>query len=660
MKNTSRKRKKRIHDLETELERSKEMEKTLKAQLEGSANAQGLEHENSQLKSKLAEAEADLNLQKEKVKKVDKLTKLNKDLQTNNTQLVRLGKTLRKKAKAFERDAEDAWKSLELERELSKRLEGLISNSNVGINGVANYASTKKQEETIQELNLKVEELTADLNSKQEEFDAALKSKSETGEQELRHEVKELEADLSKCTEKTTALSVEVEEKDSIAKELGELKSRFDAVNEEFEETQISLRELQEGKQELKSKVAKAVEDAKKCEENCKEMESLFSVYQKKLEDPALADYLEKKFEWLQNPQVEGVTIAYDKTVKMIGPRLNVTKEKLEQVKKLLEVSSQTLSNAVGKPEYTPLVSGLLTYGILLLPFCFSVCILVRVKRAITLRKTTVWMSLYLCLFSLGALALSKVVKLEPMLALRQHNESAYEFLQLGVAAFGGLYYFCVYLYTFAQITFEGKCTFSFRHVFQLVLPAAVATHYYYHVWLLAMKDKDPDIEVKHWAGYAGIFFFLFLLFTFFTKSNTRIDKKEQENVLPVSQPLNQPLLNQSPTEDMDDVKNDEHSNGVGNSKEKKSKKSKKKKHKHGHKVAEALDNDATLMEFEAIEPEHLMEEVETIAEAATTGESIHDIKKRKAEKKRKKKAKNKLAESYSEDDDDLETQKKG
>ena len=357
----------------------------------------------------------------------------------------------------------------------------------------------------------------------------------------------------------------------------------------------------------------------------------------------------------------------------MIGPKLNRTELVIKELTALLDLSSKSLTRMVGKPEMSPVVSGLLTYGILLIPLTLSMCLVVRVKRRLSLAKLTTWMTLYNTLFCLAAFGLSFVVKGEPMLALREHNEETYEFLQLLLGVAYTFYFTCLQLLTVNQCVFANRCALGTRQVLQIGLPSLVAFHYYQTVWLLAMKDKPPVIEEEDWAYYAVAFTLIFISLTFCKRTSpagayknvpTVIPPQQSGQSIPAGQANISALEQGVSVESRNTEEEDIGGASLGSDKEdegsaKKAKKSKKKKkHKHGHRVAAAqeLEDDSAMIELDIVNPDKLVEEAETLAEAATTGAPIKDIKERKSKEKRSKKKHRR--EASSEDDDDLEVQK--
>lgn len=339
----------------------------------------------------------------------------------------------------------------------------------------------------------------------------------------------------------------------------------------------------------------------------------------------------------------------------------------IKELTALLELSSKSLTKMVGKPEMSPVVSGLLTYGLLLIPLTLSMCLLVRVKRRLSLAKLTTWMTLYNVLFCGAAFGLSFVAKDEPMSALRQHNEETYEFLQLFLGLAYTFYYTCLQLLTVNQCVFANRCALGTRQILQIGLPSLIAFHYYQTVWVLAMKDKPPVIEREDWAYYAVAFTLIFISLTFCRRSNTTTNNKStvkpmQASVVPEQTDVSSLEKGTSKVEAASNVEPEaglpEGENEEESSPSKKSKKSKKKKkHKHGHRVAAAqeLEDDSAMIELDIVNPNKLAEEAETFAEAAATGAPIKEIKERKDKEKRKKK--HRRSES-SEEDEDLEGQK--
>jgi hypothetical protein len=274
------------------------------------------------------------------------------------------------------------------------------------------------------------------------------------------------------------------------------------------------LRLMKDQKDENENTIKNLSEKERAANAQARRAEMLYHEYKSKADDPDLFDAVVKKAEWLKNPHLVGVDAAYNKGLHLIGPGLTSTQMALIEMQAMLKTSSEHLTSMVGKPELSPIMSGVLTYGILLIPLIVSLLVVVRLRNTVSLEKAAMWMTLYNALFCAFLFGLYMWLGIEPLSALKSHHRSVYEFLQFAVAAGYVLYCVVVLLTTVKQVVFA-RCTVTLRAMLQCVLPVCVGVNYYLTAWVPAMLDTDKEhIEGKSWGVYALGFVLQLLLLT--------------------------------------------------------------------------------------------------------------------------------------------------
>ncbi|GBG28349.1 Myosin heavy chain [Hondaea fermentalgiana] len=558
-----------------------------------------------------------------------KLKRQLRDLRANNTKLVQLGKHLRAQNKKVADELDDALALLEIEKSSANDAKSAHDEAVAKVDTlekqVQNLLSSETQKQVarltreVEDLKQKLESAESARDDLERERDTAQTSLADT-ERDLRKTKSDLEDANERTKELIGDLSSLKTEKSRIEADLNDKASKLDAA-------QSSVSELASQKDSAESRAAELSKKQEAAAAESERLKSEFLKYKEKVDDPALVDYFVKKAEWLKNPHVEGVDRAYEKTLKMLGPRLDPAQETLLEMQSMLQASREKLSSAVGETDDSPFISGLLTYGILLIPFGLSLCLLVRLKRCISLTKATMFMSMYNLIFSALVFATSFATDgEEPMAVFRERNETAFESLQIMLPIYYSIYlFFSLLLFAKAQINMRCRC--SLRAPLLLVVPLSVLIHYYRAVWLPSMRDEKPKMESIYWAAYAGAFLLQFGLITCCAKAP---GKKEDD--------LELPLLS---------------AKTAGRA--------------HGHRVAEAQESQeghVINVSADVLSPEDVTESLtegaervrdkaSAIAESFKTGRSVKDIEsdQRKSKKSTKKKKKKKPPST-----DDLES----
>lgn len=125
----------------------------------------GLVDELDAVKLERDKKDMELKSAEEKVAQLEATLAENEKLKQENAELKALGKSLRKQVRVFERDANDAIRALEVEKELTERLETLCK-SKGSDDAIQNVVVHNKQQNLIQQLEMKVTHLQEELHER--------------------------------------------------------------------------------------------------------------------------------------------------------------------------------------------------------------------------------------------------------------------------------------------------------------------------------------------------------------------------------------------------------------------------------------------------------------------------------------------------------------
>jgi len=467
---------------------------------------------------------------------VAKLQSRIRALKRNNTQLVELGRKLRMSSKQAAKELDDALALLEYEKgeaEGAKQAHKEAEEKAQSLEEQMHALESTEVQKLNAELSKSVEEVKARNSDLKHELQKS-EGKREQLEEDLEMKGKELDSMRETFDSKTKKLEQVQQEDEKLSEELeraqGKLQELENEVQDKSERVQLlqaQLDSISEEKKSAEGKVSELSEKQAAAERESEKLKKLFEQYKTKVDDPALVDYFIAKAEWLQNPKVEGVDQAYQKTMKVLEP----TQIALLEMQALLQASTEKLGVAVSDEEYSPLVSGLLTYGILFIPLALSLCLLVRLKRCISLTKLTMLCCMYNALFSASMFAIATFIfnGEEPMAMFRKQNEEAFEFLQIVFPLYYGVYLLLSAIIGLKAAMVNFKCKCSLRAPLHLIIPLGIMVHYYQHVWVQAMFDKEPAIATEDWAAYACGFLVHFVLLTCCAPKNKPSSSKDSD-----------------------------------------------------------------------------------------------------------------------------------
>mmetsp|Transcript_4192 Transcript_4192/g.7348 ORF Transcript_4192/g.7348 Transcript_4192/m.7348 type:complete len:659 (+) Transcript_4192:117-2093(+) len=449
---------------------------------------------------------------------IQQLRRKNEVLETNVTQLVKLGQGFRGKTKKLEVEVETALGHLEYERSILEEKSREIS----------------KLEKTIALLKSQLEGYEkGDLGVRNEELSNAkikLEMELAAARGECKDGLAQAEKDRSALAsekEENAALAKALEEKSAIYDDLAhahgeletkmeveeekrsELSTKIEELDAELSRTKEQLSEVDHAKLTVEERAEELARKKKQADEESERLKELFESYKNKVDDPALVDYFVKKAEWLKHPKVEGVDTAYEKTLKLLGPKLNPTHAAMLEMQAMLQSSTEKLRSAAPE-KYSPILNGILTYGIILVPMVITACLLIRLRNCIPLTKAVMLMVVYNMVFCVTLAVLSFVVESgEPMIAFRNRNREAFEFVQILLPVYYIIYLFSHFLIILKYVI-ALRCKCSVRLFVMFIAPIFVMYHYYLTIWLPTMRDQVPEVVKFMWLGYSVVFALLF------------------------------------------------------------------------------------------------------------------------------------------------------
>jgi len=474
-----------------------------------------LRNRNSKIEDKFANKDASLEDLRFKIVTAER----------NSTQLAKLATTYRSRNAALNVDLETALALLEDEKEVSEKLRSSLKKLNdtttVFKDEIRSYKRTPIAV-TNQNLKSENQNLTMELSKLREEVavlketvvrNHAIIKEEQVGSDRLESDLKRLKEQLERSKEELSVVSINlVDEREQGARNGEKLEDAMKQITILKSENLL----LRDRSEQARGTIDKLDEQQKLVHQESEALKSKLMAYKQKLDDPALFDVFMAKADFLKNRKANGVDFAYEKTMRYIGPKLGPTHQAMLEMQQLVDSSSQRLTRALGKPEYSPVLSGFLTYGVLLLPLVLSLIMLVRLKKCLSLVKTNMWMNTYNMLFCFVLFASSFWLgdRQEPMAALRQHNEQSFEFLQLVIPMYYGSYLLMGILLVLRN-AFVLRCKSLTRVLLIVILPVAIMIHYYSNVWYLAMQDMPPVLTCNTWLYYgfmylANCFFIIF------------------------------------------------------------------------------------------------------------------------------------------------------
>ncbi|GBG87687.1 hypothetical protein CBR_g45841 [Chara braunii] len=168
---------------------------------------------------------------------------------------------------------------------------------------------------------------------------------------------------------------------------------------------------------------------------------------------------------------------------------------------------NEGLTPLLGK-NYSPIVSTLITYGMLLVPLIIAIFIIERVRAVLSIQKLLLFANAYLTAYSVTLLCLAIVIGAEPMATLQRSAWENYFLLQF-LQALGYILYLMLQLTNVIMVFNSDTILAKATALIQFGAAGAVGLHYYVVVWQRAMVDKPPKITSTAYFVYALVFFVL-------------------------------------------------------------------------------------------------------------------------------------------------------
>ncbi|GBG92884.1 hypothetical protein CBR_g57642 [Chara braunii] len=210
----------------------------------------------------------------------------------------------------------------------------------------------------------------------------------------------------------------------------------------------------------------------------------------------------------LMEPVQKTFSGLHKKTRESVFPKMGQAKDLGVKIFEQTHSSlNEGLTPLLGK-NYSPIVSTLIAYGMLLVPLIITIFIVERVRAVLSIQKLLLFANAYLTAYSVTLLCLAIVIGAEPMVTLQRSAWENYFLLQF-LQALGYIVYLMLQL-TNVILVFNGD-TFLAKAIaiIQFGTAGAVGLHYYVAVWQRAMVDKPPRITSTAYLVYALIFFVL-------------------------------------------------------------------------------------------------------------------------------------------------------
>mmetsp|Transcript_47103 Transcript_47103/g.86387 ORF Transcript_47103/g.86387 Transcript_47103/m.86387 type:complete len:624 (-) Transcript_47103:55-1926(-) len=212
--------------------------------------------------------------------------------------------------------------------------------------------------------------------------------------------------------------------------------------------------------------------------------------------DPSLQHFLQTTAHKVaRHPGIEGAT---NKTFKYVLPKLRagelLGRQWLNSTHSTVfqQLHNERFMALLGHEKaepWLPLLTGVLVYGLVIMPCCCTMCCLTRVVCRPKLILT--FCHLYFTISCLCASGFAAIMGTDPLAAFAARDSELYLFVQVA---------FAIVLIVYASFILLLRCFVSHEAVrgyrtFQLLVVSAVATAYYALVWTPAMVDTSPQLD---------------------------------------------------------------------------------------------------------------------------------------------------------------------
>jgi len=213
--------------------------------------------------------------------------------------------------------------------------------------------------------------------------------------------------------------------------QLASLKNEKDKAEKESEKTKKELTEQAKALKSDNDKILAQLEEKNKeaaqlQAELAKVQEQLFEV-QKLVENPQLSQWLLSKAEYLKTYVDPYLLEAIESTRNQLSSANYLTTEVVDLLKDNLETKLQ--KTPVRK--YSPMMAGMISYGVLLIPLGLSFYGIFRLSARISLKQYILIGSLFIATIHIFCTLISLFTKQDALLYLQQMSENNFIFLQL-------------------------------------------------------------------------------------------------------------------------------------------------------------------------------------------------------------------------------------
>ncbi|EME28134.1 hypothetical protein Gasu2_61680 [Galdieria sulphuraria] len=214
-------------------------------------------------------------------------------------------------------------------------------------------------------------------------------------------------------------------------KQLDLLKSEMDKAKKETEKTKQDLnkqaRTLQDKNEEILAQLDKKNKEALQLQEElAKVQEQLFEV-QKMVENPHLSQWLRSKAEFLKTYVDPYLLEAIENTKNQLSSTNYLSTQVVDHLRDNLEMKLQ--KTPVKK--FSPIMAGILSYGVVLVPLGLSFYGIFRLSSRISLKHYILIGSLVIATLHIFFALISLFTRQDALTYLQQANENNFIFLQL-------------------------------------------------------------------------------------------------------------------------------------------------------------------------------------------------------------------------------------
>jgi len=190
-----------------------------------------------------------------------------------------------------------------------------------------------------------------------------------------------------------------------------------------------------------------------------------------------------------------GVAIAANKTFTYVIPTLRHRYDEAWEFANTSHTGVYNRLNAyIGNEKvepYLPLMSGILVYGLLMIPLCCTIsCLLRGLKVACGKQEMLLFGHVYFSLTNLCAAVFAAITGQDALVAFAMHDASVYMFSQYALVVL-----LLCYTWNLIMSTICGRGREPYWRTLQIGLLTPVLLAYFFHVWTPMMLDQMPTLD---------------------------------------------------------------------------------------------------------------------------------------------------------------------